>query len=70
MKENSPLSSNIYPMLHSPTLHAVISSSIPVTITLTSFMEDLAIYFADPNHLTLGLQTLQKFNINVEKKKT
>jgi hypothetical protein len=52
-------------MLHSPTLPALISSSIPVTITLTSFMENLALFFGDCDHLTLGLQTLQKFNNNV-----
>jgi Reverse transcriptase (RNA-dependent DNA polymerase) len=60
-KENSQLSSKIYPMLHCPLLHAFMSSSIPVTITLTSFMDDLAFSFGAHVQLTLGLQTLQKF---------
>jgi hypothetical protein len=45
-KENSPFSSNIYLMFHSPTLPALMSSSIPVTITPTSFM-DTSLYFLE-----------------------
>jgi hypothetical protein len=53
-------------MLHSPTLPALISSAIPVTITLTSFSDNLALFFGNQNQLTLGLQTLQKFHNIVE----
>jgi hypothetical protein len=49
-------------MLHSRTLPAFISSAISVTITLTSFMDDLALFCGDQDQLTLGLKTLQKFN--------
>jgi hypothetical protein len=49
-------------MLHSSTIPALISSSISVTVTLTSFMDNLALLFGDRNQPTLGLLTLQKFN--------
>jgi hypothetical protein len=57
-KENSSFYSNIYPMLHFPTLPALISSSSHVTITLTSFMDDLALFFGVHDQLSLRLQTL------------
>jgi Reverse transcriptase (RNA-dependent DNA polymerase) len=61
-KKNRQFFLNIYPLLHYPTLPALISPSTPVTITLTSFMDDLDLFFGDLDQLTLGLQTLQKFN--------
>jgi Reverse transcriptase (RNA-dependent DNA polymerase) len=54
-KENSVFSSSIYLMRHSPTLPALMSSSIPKIITVTSFMDDLILFFGDRDQLTLGL---------------
>jgi hypothetical protein len=61
-KENSLFSSSIYLMLHPPTLPALMSSFIPITIIPTSFMDNLALFFGDRYQLTLSLQTFQKFN--------
>jgi hypothetical protein len=48
-------------MPYFPTLPALKSLSISLTITIISFMGNLALYFGDSNELTLGLQTLEKF---------